>query len=97
MKPKPPTSYAAFALDPAPVAPEVTPLPPKPAKRTLKENAAHVMTYIHPEAAKALKRYAVENNCKVHDLCIEAFESWFRAHGLREQVRVETKPRTQAS
>ena len=39
------------------------------------------MTYIHPDAAKALKRYAVENNCKVHDICLEALENWFRAHG----------------
>jgi hypothetical protein len=51
------------------------------------------MTYIHPNAAKALKRYAVENNCKVHDLCVEAFEDWFRAHGLREKVRAEPKRR----
>ena len=36
------------------------------------------MTYIHPDVAKALKRYAVENNCKVHDLCVEAFKDWFQ-------------------
>jgi hypothetical protein len=49
------------------------------------------MTYIHPDAAKALKRYAVENNCKVHDLCIEALEDWFRAHGLRERVKADPR------
>jgi hypothetical protein len=59
--------------------------------RTLKDASAHIMTYIHPDAAKALKRYAVENNCKVHDICVEALESWFRAHGLREKGRAEPK------
>jgi hypothetical protein len=59
--------------------------------RTLKEVSAHIMTYIHPDAAKALKRYAVENNCKVHDICLEALEDWFRAHGLREKVRAEPR------
>ena len=59
--------------------------------RTLKEVSAHIMTYVHPDAAKALKRYAVENNCKVHDICLEALESWFRAHGLRERVRAEPR------
>ena len=58
--------------------------------RTLKEASAHVMLYLHPEAAKALKRYALDQNVKVHDLLIEAVEVWFRAHGLKEQVRAET-------
>lgn len=103
MPPKPPSSYAAFELDPDPATPKepepTTPAPQiQPPKgrgegRTLKEVSAHIMTYIHPDAAKALKRYAVENNCKVHDLCVEAFEDWFRAHGLREQVRADPRKR----
>jgi len=48
------------------------------------------MLYLHPDAAKALKRYALDQNVKVHDLLIEAVEVWFRAHGLKEQVRAET-------
>jgi len=48
------------------------------------------MLYLHPAAAKALKRYAVDQNVKVHDLLIEAVENWFRGHGLKEQVRAET-------
>jgi hypothetical protein len=96
--PKPPTSYAAFELSPEPEpqpAPELQPIvqPSREGGHTLKEVSAHVMTYIHPDAAKALKRYAVENNCKVHDLCVQAFEDWFRAHGLREKVRAEPKRR----
>src|SRR3954468_6401211 len=98
MPPKPPSSYAAFELDPdpAPTAepePSSTPSKSRGGGRTLKEVSAHIMTYIHPDAAKALKRYAVENNCKVHDLCVEAFEDWFRAHGLREKVRAEPRQR----
>ena len=103
---KPPVSYAAMELTALP-QPEAPPQPdpitqpsaqpapgPTPAKtesRTLKEVSAHIMTYIHPDAAKALKRYAVENNCKVHDICLEALESWFRAHGLREKVRADPR------
>jgi hypothetical protein len=59
--------------------------------RTLKEVSADIMTYIHPDAAKALKRYAVENNCEVHDIYVEALANWFRAHGLREKVRAEPR------
>ena len=103
---KPPVSYAAMELasPPEPEAPQQldpinqpsaqpapAPVPPKTESRTLKEASAHIMTYVHPDAAKALKRYAVENNCKVHDICLEALESWFRAHGLRERVRAEPR------
>src|SRR3954463_10236640 len=77
-----------------PATPQTQPPKGRVGGRTLKEVSAHIMTYIHPDAAKALKRYAVENNCKVHDLCVEAFEDWFRAHGLREKVRAEPRRRT---
>jgi hypothetical protein len=43
---------------------------------------------------KALKRYAVDQNTKVHSLLIEAVEDWFKRHGLREPVRADTgRPR----
>jgi hypothetical protein len=90
---KPPISYAS--LDDQPVTPPdiepVVQVAVERQARTLKEVSAHIMTYVHPDAAKALKRYAVENNCKVHDLCLEAFEDWFRAHGLRERVRADPR------
>ena len=74
--------------------PEAMPLPERrverPGGRTLKEASAQIMLYLHPDAAKALKRYALDQNVKVHDLLIEAVEVWFRAHGLKEQVRAET-------
>ncbi len=93
---KPPApSYAGMALEPVAAAetrpPEpITVIPPRPPGRTLKESSAPQMLYLHPAAAKALKRYALDNNSKVHDLLLEALEDWFRRHGLREPVRAET-------
>lgn len=55
---------------------------------TLKQAASPVMLYLHPAAAKALKRFALEQDTKVHTLLLEAVEDWFKAHGLREPVRV---------
>jgi hypothetical protein len=102
MAKKPPVSYASMEVSEGVIEQEAVPAQaeavirpiPQPVgqgARTLKEVSAHIMTYIHPDAAKALKRYAVENNCKVHDLCVEAFQNWFDAHGLREKVRVEPR------
>ncbi|HUB50107.1 MAG TPA: hypothetical protein VMB73_34480 [Acetobacteraceae bacterium] len=97
---KPPPSYANMTLAPAAAPTEVPPsAEAHPAAallrrgeggRTLKEASAHLMLYVHPDAAKALKRYAVDQNAKVHDLLLEAVEDWFRRHGLREPVRAET-------
>ena len=96
----PPPSYANMALGPAtaPAAPIQAPEPAnshpaatrRPAGRTLKEASAHLMLYVHPDASKALKRYALDQNTKVHELLLEAVEDWFRRHGLRETVRAET-------
>lgn len=105
-RPAPP-SYANMTL--APVAAEFQrPIPASApitiqrrrgeGGRTLKEASAHLMLYLHPEAAKALKRYAVDQNAKVHDLLLEAVEEWFRRHGLREPVKADTgahRPRRQ--
>lgn len=100
---KPPPSYANMVL--APVASPTEAAPSETAEsgptatpvrrrgqggRTLKEVSAHLMLYLHPDAAKALKRYAVDQNAKVHDLLVEAVEDWFRRHGLRESVRADT-------
>lgn len=100
MAKKPVVSYAGLALGTEQGNTEAVPnpatmpsserLPGKPEGRTLKESSAHLMLYLHPAAAKALKRYALDQNVKVHDLLIEAVEDWFRAHGLKERVRAET-------
>lgn len=47
-----------------------------------------MMLYLDPAALKALKRYALDQNTKVHSLLLDAVEAWFRSHGLREPVRV---------
>ena len=104
---KPVVSYAGLSLGTdqgdagAVPTPEAVPLPERRVERTgahtLKEVSAHIMLYLHPDAAKALKRYALDQNVKVHDLLIEAVEGWFRAHGLKEQVRAETVRRQAGS
>jgi len=94
-KPQAP-SYAGMTLQPAAADAEVRStdpsngIPPRPPGRTLKEASAPHMIYLHPAAAKALKRYAIDQNTKVHDLLLEALEDWFRRHGLREPVRADT-------
>ena len=50
------------------------------------------MLYLHPAGGKALKRYALEQDTKVHSLLLEAVEDWFKKHGLREPVRVNLDP-----
>ena len=96
-----PPSYAAVELQPVeapdatqPVAELEQTAPARrgrpPAARTLKEAAAPVMLYLDPAALKALKRYALDQNTKVHSLFLDAVEAWFRSHGLREPVRVKT-------
>ena len=52
--------------------------------------AAPVMLYLDPAALKALKRYALDQNTKVHSLLLDAVEAWFKSHGLRQPVRVQT-------
>ena len=99
MAKKPVVSYAGLALGTdqgnaeAGLTPAAVPLPKQPPGksegRTLKESSTHLMLYLNPPAAKALKRYALDQNVKVHDLLIEAVEDWFRTHVLKEQVRAE--------
>ena len=76
-------------------APDTPPDPAsRPRSRTLKDVADPVMIYLNPAAVKALKRYALDQNTKVHSLLLEAIEDWFKRHGLREPVRADTgRPR----
>jgi hypothetical protein len=89
-------SYDHLSIGPVaekePVAPQrsTDARDPTPAtKKTMRDDAAPVTLYLHPDARKALKRYALEQDLKVHDLLLEAVEEWFRSHGLRERVRVQ--------
>lgn len=97
MSRKPPSiSYDALSIGPAPEKAASVQQPaqmsmtgtPRPARTTMREESAPVTLYLHPDARKALKRYAFEQDVKVHDLLLEAVEDWFRSHGLRERVRV---------
>ncbi len=65
------------------------PAPTLETKKKMRDDAAPVTLYLHPDARKALKRYALEQDLKVHDLLLEAVEEWFRSHGLGERVRVQ--------
>ena len=97
MSRKPPSiSYDTLSIGPAsdkPAPAQQVPQTPtagahRPARTTMRQEAAPVTLYLHPDARKALKRYAFEQDVKVHDLLLEAIEDWFHNHGLREQVRV---------
>lgn len=96
MAKKPPVSYADVVLQEAPATPKPAAATATarrgrpPAARTLKEASAPVMLYLDPTGLKALKRYALDQNTKVHSLLLDAVEAWFRSHGLREPVRVQT-------
>lgn len=96
MAKKDPPSYDALTLstlDDEPPAPARQPRAGKGAGRTLKDAAAQTVIYLHPAAVKALKRYALDKDVKVHDLMIEALEAWFQGHGLKGPVRAETARR----
>jgi hypothetical protein len=82
------------AEPPAPPATRPARSTAKPSEgRTLKEAAVQTVIYLHPAASKALKRYALEQDKKPHDLLIEALEAWFKSHGLQGPVRAETARR----
>jgi len=64
------------------------------AGESLKEASAHRMVYLHPEAAKAIDRYALEQTThrrkvKPHDIMIEAVEMWLKAKGINVPVRAK--------
>lgn len=99
-----PPSYDAMTLVPPAAQPDSeifspTTIPqnsPQKLNQPLKDISAQLMLYLHPDGAKALQRYALEQSApgrkvKVHDLLIEAVEDWFRRHGLREPVRAKRK------
>jgi hypothetical protein len=54
------------------------------------------MVYLHPEAAKAIDRYALEQSThrrkvKPHDIMLEAIEMWLKSKGIAAQVRAIPK------
>jgi hypothetical protein len=95
-----PLSYAASLTVEPPVPPKLTPLQPTPAavqastsgqgrgRRPLEEAADPSIIYLHPAGKKALRLYAVERGVKVHDLLLEAVETWAASKGLVGPWRV---------
>src|SRR5664279_1083611 len=59
--------------------------------RPMEAKADPSVLYLHPVGKKALRLYAVERGCKVHDLLIEAVEAWAEAHGLSGPFRVPSE------
>lgn len=58
------------------------------ARRPLEDAADPSVLYLHPAGKKALRLYAVERGVKVHDLLIEAVETWAADKGLTGPWRV---------
>jgi hypothetical protein len=59
-----------------------------PVSTLMRDASKPVVLYLHPAGHKALKRFALEADRKVHDLLIEAVEEWARKKALREPMRV---------
>jgi len=57
-------------------------------RRPLEEAADPSVLYLHPTGKKALRLYAVEQGVKVHDLLLEAVETWAASKGLAGPWRV---------
>jgi hypothetical protein len=96
-----PLSYAASLTVEVPQVPKATLLPqPVTAeesdlgpgqgrgRRPLEEAADPSVVYLHPAGKKSLRLYAVERGVKVHDLLLEAIESWAASKGLPGPWRV---------
>ena len=57
-------------------------------RRPLEAAADPSVLYLHPAGKTALRLYAVERGVKVHDLLIEAVETWANGKGLAGPWRV---------
>jgi hypothetical protein len=94
-----PLSYAAsLTVEPLAAAKPTTPQQPVTpddgwsgqgrGRRPLEEAADPSVLYLHPMGKKALRLYAVERGVKVHDLLLEAVETWAAGKGLAGPWRV---------
>ena len=99
---KPPISYDHLSIMPPQAAAEREGRGPGPERApsgtTLKEVSQAYMVYLHPDADRALKEYALakssfRNHVKTHDLVIEAIEDYFRKHGINAPVRAQPRKR----
>ena len=88
-----PPSYPNLAPVETTVEKSVTTKRPAPTGKTLKETAAQTVLYLDPAASLALKRYALDQGVKVHDLLIEAVQEWIDRKGIRAHARVKPPKR----
>ena len=106
---KPPVAYSGMDLEPAepPPSQTVETIDPvaaprrgrPPAGKTLREASAPVMLYLHPAGLKALKRYALDQNTKVHSLLwkrsthgINFCKSFIQPRGAAWRARFASRP-----
>ncbi len=103
-RPGAPVSYAASLMveppQPTPASPAASPLTATRSavveaevvhgrgRRPLEDAADPSVLYLHPTGKKALRLYAVEKGVKVHDLLLEAVETWAAEMGLAGPWRV---------
>lgn len=91
MAKKAPTAYPSLTVAPAvqpalagaPAADQQSARPPR-----MRDLADQVVLYLNPAGHKELKRFAIGDDRKVHDLLLEAVEEWAVKRGIREQMRV---------
>ncbi len=91
MAKKAPPAYPSLAVAPVPppAAPATAPVTDQAARSSrMRDRADQVVLYLEPAGHKALKRYALGADRKVHDLLLEAVEEWAAKRGIREQMRV---------
>lgn len=92
---KPNVSYpTAFDLRPAePVAQPVTRREVVDtgarSRRPLEELSKPTVVYLHPDGKRELRRWAIEQDVKVHDLMLEALQEWAERRGIQTTWRVE--------
>lgn len=104
-RPGAPISYAASLMVEPPQPASAAPTAPTAAtrrpvdepevlqgrgRRPLEDAADPSVVYLHPAGKKALRLYAVERGVKVHDLLLEAIETWASEKGLTGPWRVPT-------
>lgn len=61
--------------------------PRSPKRRPIRERSKLVQVYMNPEALKALKRIAIDEDCRVNDLMVDAINNLFARRNLPQIAR----------
>lgn len=65
--------------------------PAREMRQVVKDNRKGQLIRLHHDAWKQLRRLALEKECAVHDLLIEAVNEIFMKHGLEPIARTEDR------